>query len=194
MITLLILLALAQPTTGVRVVEVPRAPQSIQIEGVDAAESSPNAVHQRIPPLLLRLPTNARGDLIRPQSARQMATIVHKALPEGYIRSLMWTFGYVRESNGCCTQQQDLVDLRLRDIYVYLDQVWSLHNRSHRLGREISCLDLGEGSLLPVIALVVQLERMDYSYIRRIDMPRDVQIGGVIAVSQRLLFLCETGR
>lgn len=177
-------------TPSVRAVEVPLAPPPVTIvtDGDDRIRKR-HSVQKPTAELTIRLPVDQRGDFIRPLNARKMVKVLHSALQDEYKFRLMCAFGF--EHRKPCSQiRSRRYDLRLGDLYHFLAQVWSL-NDSGTLAREVACMSTGEGSFLPVIALVVQRELQARPYRRRRDVPQDMHINAAMAVSERLLSLCD---
>lgn len=176
--------AAAEPEGRVQVV-VPVA-ETLIISGEDEpAERRP--VRQPRNPLVLSLPVDSIGAIDRPNSVKDLVQTLRVALPSEYKRRLAMRFGFTRRRDA----PQGAPDLRLVDLSAYLFNVFDLGNTDSELGRHIACVSTGGHDLTAIfVNLVAQELEADESIMRRRDVPRDLDVRSIFAVSDRLLFSC----
>ena len=164
-----------------RKIKVPVAPPMIVIEGLP---KPPQQEPER--QIVFRRKVAADGGEIRPANLNELVEMIRVGLPPDYLRDLAASFGFAERTGN---QSRTTKDLRLYDLDSFLTYQFSLYDERTPLGRQVRCMSPGEGSLLPLRALVVRREIAD-AYRPRRELPQDVNPYAVFAVAEKLAYVC----
>ena len=164
-------------------VEVPIAPPRFVIEGVPYRDPE-----QIGPPLILRLPLAPDGSDEKPADIDALVHLLWAAMPPDYRRALAADFGFSIDGRAGGPSRP----LRSLDVAKFVFDRYALGDTSTRLGKQFDCVSWGEWEFVAIFALIAHEEvRSDERYVRRADIPGDVNVNYPAMIAQRLVHICR---